>query len=121
MLQISLAANQKHQSWYLDSGCSRHMTGRKHMFQSLELKSGGYVGFRGNQKGKIIGSRTICNSIEDTTSEEYQSNTEDDVTNITETSEDTIQKIQLRRSEKLICFFSLLHLNLLFSRVVPTF
>src|ERR1044072_3377571 len=27
MLQISLAAPLKHQSWYLDSGCSRHMTG----------------------------------------------------------------------------------------------
>ena len=31
------------------------------MFQSLEPKSGGYVGFRGNQKGKIIGSGTIGN------------------------------------------------------------
>ena len=31
------------------------------MFQSLELKSGGYVGFGGNQKGKIIGSGTIGN------------------------------------------------------------
>ena len=31
------------------------------MFQSLELKSRGYVGFRGNQKGKIIGSGTIGN------------------------------------------------------------
>ena len=35
--------------------------GRKHMFQSLELKSRGYAGFRGNQKGKIIGSGTIGN------------------------------------------------------------
>ena len=32
------------------------------MFQSLELKSGGYVGFRGNQKGKIIGFATIGNN-----------------------------------------------------------
>jgi hypothetical protein len=31
------------------------------MFQDLELKHGGFVGFRGNQKGKIIGSRTISN------------------------------------------------------------
>ena len=31
------------------------------MFQILELKSGGYVGFRGNQKGKIIASGTIGN------------------------------------------------------------
>ena len=34
--EISLVAKQRHQSWYLDSGCSRHMTGRRHMFQSLE-------------------------------------------------------------------------------------
>ena len=61
MLQISLAAKQKHQSWYLDSGCSRHMTGRRHMFQSLELKPGGHIGFGGNRRGKIIGSGTVGN------------------------------------------------------------
>lgn len=61
MLQMSLAAKLKHQSWYLDSGCSRHMTGRRSMFQTLELKSGGDVKFGGNQKGIIIGSRTIGN------------------------------------------------------------
>ena len=31
------------------------------MFQDLELKSGGIVGFGGNQKGKIIGSGMIGN------------------------------------------------------------
>src|ERR1051325_11392223 len=61
MLQMSLTTKLKHQSWYLDSGFSRHMTGRKHMFQSMELKGGGYIGFGGNQKGKIIGSRTTGN------------------------------------------------------------
>src|ERR1044072_1667467 len=59
ILQISLTAPLRHQSWYLDSGCSRHMTGERHMFQELELKPGGVVGFGGNQKGKIIGSGTI--------------------------------------------------------------
>src|ERR1051325_3225782 len=61
MLQISLIAKLKHQSWYLGSGCSRHMTGRRSVFQNLELKSGGDVKFGGNQKGKIIGSGTIGN------------------------------------------------------------
>src|SRR3954462_2894530 len=46
-------------SWYLDSGCSRHMTGKRSTFQDLVLKPGGEVKFRGDQKGKIIGSRTI--------------------------------------------------------------
>src|ERR1044072_8307527 len=59
ILQISLTAPLKHQSWYLDSGCSRHITGERHLFQRLELKAGGVVGFGGNQKGKIIGSGTI--------------------------------------------------------------
>lgn len=31
------------------------------MFQDLELKLGGFVGFRGDQKGKIIGFRTVGN------------------------------------------------------------
>src|ERR1044072_8836587 len=61
ILQISLTAPLRHQSWYLDSGCSRHMTGERHMFQSLELKPGGVVCFGGNQKGKIIGCGTIGN------------------------------------------------------------
>src|SRR3954470_887823 len=46
-------------SWYLDSGCSRHMTGRRSTFQDLVLKPGGVVKFGGDQKGKIIGSGTI--------------------------------------------------------------
>src|SRR3954465_15422015 len=61
MLQISLATKKtKHKmSWYLDSGCSRHMTGRRSMFQDLVLKSGGEVKLGGDQKGKISGSGTI--------------------------------------------------------------
>ena len=61
MLQISLATQLKHHSWYLDNGCSRHMKGRRSMFQDLELKPRGFVGFGGNRKGKIISSRTIGN------------------------------------------------------------
>src|SRR3954469_16603999 len=54
------AKRTKHKmSWYLDSGCSRHMTGRRSMFQDLVLKSAGEVKFGGDQKGKIIGSGTI--------------------------------------------------------------
>jgi hypothetical protein len=37
------------------------MEGREHMFQSLELKDVGYVGFGGNQRGRIRDSRTIGN------------------------------------------------------------
>ena len=42
--ETSYAAEMKHQSWYLDSGCSCHMTGSKYMFQDRKLKDAGYVG-----------------------------------------------------------------------------
>lgn len=58
---MCLIVKLKHQSWYMDSGCSRHMIGRKPMLQSLELKPGGDVNFEGNQKGRIIGFGTIGN------------------------------------------------------------
>ncbi|XP_050916179.1 uncharacterized protein LOC127131293 [Lathyrus oleraceus] len=61
-LWISLAAKLRHQPWYLDFGCSRHMTGRRHMFQILELKPEGIVVFISDQKGKIIGSRIVDNN-----------------------------------------------------------
>ncbi|KAL4364230.1 hypothetical protein GQ457_04G017140 [Hibiscus cannabinus] len=32
-------------SWYLDSGCSRHMTGDKSRFLELKYNSGGVVTF----------------------------------------------------------------------------
>ena len=44
--------------WYLDSGCSRHMTGDRSLFLTLTMKEGGTVGFGGNQTGKNIGSET---------------------------------------------------------------
>ena len=31
--------------WYLDSGCSRHMTGDKSLFKTLKEKVGDYVTF----------------------------------------------------------------------------
>src|SRR3954466_9699028 len=59
--EISLTAKRtkSKMSWYLDSGCSRHMTGRRSTFQDRVLKPGGEVKFGGDPKGKIIGSRTI--------------------------------------------------------------
>jgi len=59
---ICLRAKEKQRSWYLDSGCSRHMTGEKSMFITLTMKEGGNVKFGGNQAGKIIGIGTIGNS-----------------------------------------------------------
>ncbi|PNX89553.1 zinc knuckle family protein, partial [Trifolium pratense] len=54
--QLTTQGGIMNHSWYLDSGCSRHMTGEKQLFSKLTLKEGGSVGFGGNQKGKIIGT-----------------------------------------------------------------
>ena len=41
--------------WYLDSGCSRHMTSDIDQFFILESKAEGSVTFEDNRKGRIIG------------------------------------------------------------------
>jgi len=51
VFHVCFIGKQKHQSWYLDIGCSRHMTREKHMFKDLVMKEGGIVGFGGNQRG----------------------------------------------------------------------
>jgi len=60
--EICLRAKKKQKSWYLDSDCSRHITGEKSMFITLIMKEGGNVKFGGNQAGKIISTGTIGNS-----------------------------------------------------------
>ena len=52
--QVCLKGREKQKSWYLDSSCSRHMTGDRSLFLTLPMKEGGTVGFGGNQTGKII-------------------------------------------------------------------
>jgi len=56
-LQDKGATNKK--LWYLDSGCSKHMTGDESLLTGLTLKHGGYVTYGDNNKGKIIGSGDI--------------------------------------------------------------
>ncbi|KEH41790.1 hypothetical protein MTR_1g054790 [Medicago truncatula] len=38
--EIWLRVKEKQRSWYLDSGCSRHMTKEKFMFPTLTMKEG---------------------------------------------------------------------------------
>ncbi|KAH9696893.1 hypothetical protein KPL71_023375 [Citrus sinensis] len=47
---------KKKNKWYLDSGCSRHMTGNYAWFSSFtKIKNGGDISFGDNSKGKILG------------------------------------------------------------------
>ena len=52
MCRASQATKQK---WYLDSGCSRYMTGDESQFITLKAKNGGMITFGDNNKEKIIG------------------------------------------------------------------
>ncbi|WCJ38006.1 hypothetical protein M5689_019091 [Euphorbia peplus] len=45
--------------WYIDSGCSRHMTGDEKAFITFDPKRGGKVSFGDAQKGRILGSGSI--------------------------------------------------------------
>ena len=61
MLQICLKTTSGNEKWFLDSGCSRHMTGDASKFVQLILKDEGYVTFGDNAKGKVIGRGKIGN------------------------------------------------------------
>ena len=49
----------KKDKWFLDSGCSRHMTGDESKFPFLTKKNRVYVIFGDNTKGKIIGLKVF--------------------------------------------------------------
>ncbi|KAK9151265.1 hypothetical protein Syun_009574 [Stephania yunnanensis] len=53
---------RKSTPWYLDSGCSRHMTGDAHQFIELKRHDGGKVTFGDNNKGRVIGLGTVGNN-----------------------------------------------------------
>lgn len=50
----SLAAFESDQ-WYFDSGCSKHMTGKKSLFMNYSENVDGVVTFGDRSKGKIYG------------------------------------------------------------------
>ena len=52
-----------HNRWYLDSSCSRHMTGDKSKFCLLTENDGGQMTFGGNSKEKIISSGKVGKNL----------------------------------------------------------
>ena len=58
---MCLKSTRTKSEWYLDSGCSRHMTRDKEQFNKLDAKDGGHVTFGDNAKGKIISIGEIGN------------------------------------------------------------
>ena len=67
------AANslENSQLWYVDSGCSRHMTGKKSNFLSLTALEGGSVAFGNGKSGTIVGVGKIGESLSHSTDNAY--------------------------------------------------
>ncbi|KAJ9541906.1 hypothetical protein OSB04_028412 [Centaurea solstitialis] len=58
---ISCTASHK---WYLDSGCSKHMTGRKELLSNYKEEYGGLVKFGNNELSPVVGHGDIvCEDI----------------------------------------------------------
>ncbi|KAI5323312.1 PREDICTED: zf-CCHC domain-containing [Prunus dulcis] len=58
--EVCLKSYGNNGKWFLDSGCSRHMTGDESKLSSLIPKDGGFVTFGDNSKRKIVGVRNIA-------------------------------------------------------------
>jgi hypothetical protein len=56
---FTLQAKHKKHGWYIDSGCSKHMTGDKNKFLTLRKEKNGSVSFGNDNSSKIIGEGTI--------------------------------------------------------------
>ncbi|KAH0773457.1 hypothetical protein KY290_010594 [Solanum tuberosum] len=52
--------------WVLDSGCSRHMCGKKENFKTIKIIDGGCVRFGDNAKGEVtgVGTTTLSSSCD---------------------------------------------------------
>ena len=59
---------ENRQLWFVDSGCSRHMTGERSNFLSLTALNGGSVAFGNGKSGTIVGigniGKTLSHSID---------------------------------------------------------
>ena len=63
---------ENRQLWYVDSGCSRHMTGGRSNLLSLTALNGGSVAFGNSKSGTIVGigniGKTLSHSIDNAVS-----------------------------------------------------
>ena len=46
-------------SWYFDSGCSKHMTGDKNFLKDYKTIDVGHVTFGDGVKGRVLGKGTL--------------------------------------------------------------
>ena len=56
---LTLQAKHKKRGWYVDSGCSKHMTIDKGRFLTLRKERDGSISFGNDDLAKIIGKGTV--------------------------------------------------------------
>ena len=56
---LVLQKNSKKKQWYLDGGCSKHMTEDLTQFTSLKLKAEGHVTYGDNNRERILGRGNV--------------------------------------------------------------
>jgi hypothetical protein len=56
---VALQAKHKKHGWYVDNGCSKHMTGDRDKFLTLRKERNGPVSFKSDNSAKIIGEGTV--------------------------------------------------------------
>ena len=56
---LALKAQKNKDVWYVDSGCSTHMTGDRRKFVSLKEKKDGTISFENYGSSHVIGSSTV--------------------------------------------------------------
>lgn len=58
-MQTAFLAQNEKDIWYVDNGCSRHMTGDKRKFLTLKKTNGSKVRFGGNSSTKVAIKGTL--------------------------------------------------------------
>ena len=56
---LALQDKQKKHGWYVDSGCSKHMTCDRDRFLTLRKERDGSISFINDDSTKIIGKNTV--------------------------------------------------------------
>lgn len=59
IVQTTLLAHNEKDIWYVDGGCSRHMTRYETKFLTLKKYASGKVRFGGNTSAKVVGKSTL--------------------------------------------------------------
>ena len=56
---VALQAKQKKRVWYVDSGCSKHMTSDRDKFLTLREERDGPISFGNDDSSKMIGKDIV--------------------------------------------------------------